>query len=160
MQRTIPLAAIGPLAIGGILAVRAGDVTPLFAVPAIVFGVVAATAPALYIATAATGAAPPVASVVRALATALGAFGVALVGLVLPAAFLSWSSLSTTTTVVVTSGALAAAGVLAMRRLAMELGAQSMKRSLVASGVFGIWAIATLGIAAQLWADFALEVVS
>lgn len=160
MQRTIPLAAIGPLAIGGILAVRAGDVTPLFAVPAIVFGVVAATAPALYIATAATGAAPPVASVVRALATALGAFGVALVGLVLPAAFLALSSLSTTTTVVVTSGALAAAGVLAMRRLAMELGAQSVKRSLVASGVFGIWALATLGIAARLWADFALEVVS
>ncbi|MCX5747472.1 MAG: hypothetical protein NT062_33830 [Proteobacteria bacterium] len=155
-SRPIAFAALGPIAIGGILAVRADQLAPLFAVPAIVFGVVAATAPALYIATAATGAAPPVATVVRALVTALGAFGIALVGLVLPAAFLSLSSLSITTTVVVTSAALAGAGLLALRRLAGELGA----RSLGAAVVFGVWSLTTLGIAGRLWADFAWEVIS
>ena len=161
-SKTLPIAfaALGPVAIGGILAARAGVPTPLFAVPAIVFGVVAATAPALYIATAATGSAPSVATVARAIVTSFGAFGIALVGLVLPAAFLSLSSLGQTTTVVVTTAALAGASVLAMRRLATELGASMIRRSLMASCVFGVWALATLGIAARLWTDFAMEVIS
>jgi hypothetical protein len=163
MQRVhIPLpiaaAAIGPVAIGGILAARAGDASPVFAVPAIVFGVVAATAPALYIATAATGAAPPVARVVKALVTALGAFGIALVGLVLPAAFLSLSSVAIGTTVVITTGALAVAGILGLRRLAGELGLGWNR--MLASCVYGMWSLAVLGIAARLWTDFAMEVIS
>lgn len=153
-------AALGPVAIGGILAVRAGHPSPLFAVPAIVFGVVAATAPALYIASAAAGTAPPVATVARALVTALGAFGIALAGLVLPATFLSLSSLSPSTTIAVTSVALAGAGFLAIRRLAAELGAGTARRSTSSTLVFVAWSIATLGIAARLWTDFAIEVVS
>ena len=90
----IAMAALGPVAIGGILATRAHDPSPMFAAPAIVFGVIAATAPALYIATAAAGQAPPLAVVVRAFGIALGAFGIALAGLILPAAFASLSSLA------------------------------------------------------------------
>jgi hypothetical protein len=41
------MAAIGPVAVGGILAARAHDASPMLAAPAIVFGVVAATGPAL-----------------------------------------------------------------------------------------------------------------
>src|SRR5262249_26282460 len=93
----LALAALGPVAIGGVLAARAGEVGPLAMTPAIMFGVVAATCPALYIAIAATAGAtsresPTLSGVMRSLGVALCAFGVALAGLVLPALFLSLSS--------------------------------------------------------------------
>ncbi|MEO8698536.1 MAG: hypothetical protein ABI867_00800 [Kofleriaceae bacterium] len=150
----LALAALGPIAIGGILAARVGAISPLAAAPAIVFGVFAATSPALYIAIAATGDAPPLASVLRALAAALAAAGIALAGLVLPAAFLSLSSVGEATTVVVCSAALAGAAVLAMRRLATELAT----RTAMSTTIFYIWAFATLGIAGRLWWDLAAEV--
>jgi hypothetical protein len=153
-QASLTLAVAGPLAIGAILAGRAEDVAPLAAVPAIVFGVLAATSPALYIAIAATGDAPPLRTVARAIGIALGAFGVALAGLVLPVAFLSFSSINVTTTIGVCSAALAGAGVLAARRLASELDS----RSVVARLVFYVWTLATVGIAGRLWWDLAREV--
>jgi len=152
----VALAAAGPVALGGVLAARTGDPTPLAAVPAIVFGVVAATAPALYIAIAATGDAPPLARVARAFAIALGAFGLALAGLVLPAAFLSLSSLQPVTTAVVVSAALGGAALLGMRRLAAELETTTLT-SLI---VFGVWGTATLGIAGRLWYDLSGTVLS
>lgn len=156
----LALAAVGPLAIGGILALQASSPTPLVAVPAVVFGVVAATAPALYIATATAGSAPSLAAVVRAFAVALGAFGIALAGLLLPAAFLSLSSVAPSTTFLVASAALGGAGVLAMRRLARELDPKAMKPSLTSGVVFLVWSVATLGIAGRLWWDLAGEVMS
>ncbi len=156
----ITLAAIGPVAIGALLAARSGSPTPVVAVPAIVFGVVAATSPALYIATAATGAAPALSVVIRAFGVALGAFGVALAGLLLPAVFLSLSSIDPRTMAIVASGALAAAAYLALRRLARELHVSSITPSLSASVVFLAWSGATLGIAGRLWWDLAREVIS
>lgn len=155
----IGLAAAGPIAIGGILAVHGSSPTPLVAVPAVVFGVVAATAPALYIATAAAGTAPSLATVVRAFGVAIGAFGIALAGLLLPAAFLSLSSVSPTTTFVVATAALGGAGLLALRRLGKEL-APSRVTSLTSGTVFLVWSAATLGIAGRLWWDLAQEVMS
>ncbi len=154
------LAALGPVAIGAILAVHGSSPTPLVAVPAVVFGVVAATAPALYIATATAGTAPSLAAVVRALGIALGAFGVALAGLLLPAAFLSLSSVSPSTTFVVATAALGGAGLLALRRLARELDPRAMRPSLTSGVVFLVWSAATLGIAGRLWWDLATEVMS
>jgi hypothetical protein len=161
----IALAAAGPVAAGGILAARAHDASPMLAAPAIVFGVVAATGPALYIATAAAGNAPPLAAVIRAFGIALGAFGLALSGLILPAAFVSLSSVSVATTVAVTSGVVAIAGYLGLRRLASELRAGGTGdvlggASLAGGIVFVIWAIATASIAGRLWWDLAVEVVS
>ena len=150
----IALAALGPVAIGGIVAARTEELAPLFSTPGILFGVVAATAPALYIALAATNSAPPIGKVVRAFAISFAAFGVALAGLLLPAAFLSMSSTSQTTTFVVTTGALGIAGVLGMRRLSREL---SPDRSFFAHAVFVIWALATIGIASRLWFDLVQE---
>jgi hypothetical protein len=155
-QVGLALAATGPLAIGAILAARAQDLAPLAAVPAIVFGVLAATSPALYIAIAATGDAPPLRSVARAVGVALGAFGVALAGLVLPAAFLAMSSIAPLTTIVMCSCALGAAALLAAWRLAAELGTRRVGAKLV----FHAWALATVGIAARLWWDLAREVMS
>ncbi|MBA3393630.1 MAG: hypothetical protein H0T89_13355 [Deltaproteobacteria bacterium] len=154
----LTLAAAGPVALGAILAARAGTLTPLAGAPAIIFGVVAATSPALYIAIAATGEAPPLSKVARAFALALGAFGLALAGLVLPAAFLSLSSVSAVTTIAVVTAALGGAAVLALRRLATELATPDS--SLTSSVIFIVWAAATLGIAGRLWIDLAREVMS
>jgi hypothetical protein len=166
----LALAALGPVAIGAILALRSETLAPLLAVPAVVFGVVAATSPALYIASAATGTAPPLASVVRAFATALGAFGIALAGLLLPAAFLSLSTLDTFMTFAAASAAIGAAAFLGLRRLARELAsgtpdasfphATVFKPSLGSSTVFFVWSVATVGIASRLWWDLATEVLS
>jgi len=152
----LALAAIGPVAIGGIFAARADAAAPIAVAPAIVFGVLAATSPALYIAIAATGDAPPAGRVARALMVGLGAFGIALAGLVLPAAFLSLSSISPVTTVAMTSLALGGAALLGLLRLSREL----QTRSAAASLIFAVWAVATLGIAGRLWWDLAAEVLS
>jgi hypothetical protein len=158
----LALAAAGPVAIGGLLAARANDASPLLAAPAIVFGVVAATAPALYIATAAVGSAPPLAVVVRAFGTALGAFGIALAGLILPAVFIAASSVTPGTTVAAATAGIAVASALALRRLAAELaagrGAVSPGLGLASSGVFAVWALATAAIAGRLWWELAMEV--
>ncbi len=158
----IALAAAGPVAIGGVLALRAHDPRPMVAAPAIVFGVVAATAPALYIATAAAGHAPPLAAMVRAFGVALGAFGIALAGLILPAAFAALSSVSSGTAIAASSAAIAAAGLLGLRRLARELaaGRPGAARPLTGAVVFLIWATSTGAIAGRLWWDLAVEVVS
>ena len=155
----IALAAAGPVAIGGILAVHGTSPTPLVAVPAVVFGVVAATAPALYIATAAAGTAPSLATVIRAFGVAIGAFGIALAGLLLPTAFLALSSTSPSTTFVVATAALGGAGLLALRRLGREL-APARVTSLTSPAVFLVWSAATIGIAGRLWWDLAQEVMS
>ena len=152
----LALAALGPVAIGAVFAAKGGDPTPIAAAPAIVFGVLAATSPALYIAIAATGDAPPIGRVIRAVVVGLGAFGIALAGLVMPAVFLSLSSVTQATTVAVSSLALGGAALLGCRRLAMELA----PRSLAAFTVIGVWALATLGIAGRLWWNLAAEVLS
>lgn len=163
------LAALGPVAIGAIIAIRAETASPMLVVPAVVFGVVAATSPALYIATAVTGTAPPLRAVVRAFGVALGAFGIALAGLLMPAAFLALSSIDTATTFAAASAAVAAAAFLGLRRLAAELvssgkepypGAANIKPSLMSSTVFFVWSAATIGIAGRLWWDLASEVMS
>jgi hypothetical protein len=159
----IALAAAGPVAIGGILAARLHDPRPMIAAPAIVFGVVAATAPALYIATAAAGHAPPLAAMVRAFGVALGAFGIALAGVILPAAFAALSSVSPGTAIAASTAAIAAAGLLGLRRLASELAAGRpgpVQPSLAGGAVFLIWAASALAIAGRLWWDLAVEVAS
>jgi hypothetical protein len=147
----LALAALAPIAIGGVMAQHFATLQPIFATPLIVFGVLAATCPALYIATAVTGDAPPVPAMARALATALAAFGIALAGLVLPTAFLSLSSLEDSTTRAACTIALAGAALVACRRLAGELDLRTLR----AISVFTVWVVATLVIAGRLWWDLA-----
>ncbi len=159
--RLVPLlmAATMPIAIGGLVAMHGSSASPLFAVPAVVFGVTAVTSPALYIAMAATGSAPPLAAVVRAFGVAIGAFGVALAGLLLPVAFLSLSAVSGSTTFAVASTAIIGAGVCGMQRLRHEMQA-ARPLSLSSEIVFAAWACATAGIAGRMWWDLAREVLS
>jgi hypothetical protein len=77
----------------------------------------------------------------------------------------SLSSVSVATTVAVTSGVVAIAGYLGLRRLASELRAAGTGdvlggASLAGGIVFVIWAIATASIAGRLWWDLAVEVAS
>ena len=148
--------AMAPIAIGAIVAARTQDASPMLAVPAIVLGVVAATGPALYIASAAVGGAPPLGAMARAFGVALGAFATALAGLVLPVAFLALSATEPTTAVFASSIAIAAAALCAVKRLARELAPATA----AASAVYAGWALATLGIAARLWWDVAAEVLA
>jgi hypothetical protein len=149
------MAALGPVAVGGILAARAGDASPMLAAPAIVFGVVAATGPALYIAMAAAGTAPPLAAVIRAFGTALGAFGTALAGLILPAAFVALSSVSPETTIAAATAAIAGAGYLGLRRLAAELRTAGRPKASAETS-----AEASAGASGQVAAEVAAEMAA
>lgn len=150
------LALLAPVATGAILVAKGATLSSIVGAPAIALGVVAATSPALYIALAATGDAPGLAQVARAMTVALAAFGIALCGLVLPAAFLALSSLAPLTAIAVVTVALGGAAALAMWRLAIELSLQRTAAQLV----LAVWAISTLGIAGRLWIDLAREVLS
>ena len=156
---SLALVAAAPVAIGGIIGLKLGIFTPLIMVPAITFGVVAVTSPALYIASAASGDGLTLGEVARSLRAALSAFGVALAGLVLPAAFLSLSSVERGTTVGIASAAIGGAAILAAARLAMELGSVRPMTGMRIV-VFACWVIATLGIAARLWVSFSGQVLS
>jgi hypothetical protein len=156
----LSLATAAPAAIGALLLTIARDPAPIAVVPAIAVGVVAATSPALYIlrtATAGGGPAPTLAATLRALTVALGAFGVALAGLLLPTAFLALTSRSAPTTLAVTTAALLAAALLGLRRLHAELTTPARHGGTV---VFLVWAGATLGIAGRLWLELAREVLA
>ena len=153
---SLAMAALGPIAIGAILAARVSHPSPLLTAPAIVFGVFAITSPALYIATATTGQAPALGAMMRAFGAAISAFGIVLAGLVLPAAFLSLTSTAASTTFAVTSLALVGAAVLALWRLATELALKGA----TTWWVYVVWSVATLGIAGRLWWDVAAEVIA
>jgi len=145
------LTAAGPIGLGAALAVRVGDISPIVTLPAIVFAVAALTLPALYIATAVVGVAPPIDQVVRAVGRGLFALGVAQLGLVLPIAFLA-----------VTSGVAAALGLaqlgvavaalVGLRRLQSELCADTIWSPL-RNILFAIWAVTVLVIGARLLHD-------
>jgi len=151
----LALAALAPAAIGGILASHFEAIPPVAVTPAIVLGVIAATSPALYIALAATGEAPRVPAVARAIAVVLAAFGIALCGFVLPATFLALTSITDATPIAMATIALGGAALLGMRRLSRELALSSLSAWLV----FAVWSIATLGIAGRLWWDLTRELL-
>jgi hypothetical protein len=152
----LAFAGLAPLAAGAILFARTGQVGPVLVTPAVALGIAAITSPALYIALAATGDAPPLSVVARALAMALAAFGITLAGLLLPAAFLSLSSVSHATSVFVMTGALGTAALIGLVRLGSELGL----RGLGARGVLVLWAVSTVGVAGRLWLDVVMGVLA
>lgn len=152
----VALAVAAPVATGAALCAATATLAPMVAAPGVALGVAIATSPALYIALAASGEAPPFRTMARSCGVALAAFGVALCGLVMPATFLSLSSVKPLTAAVAVTAALAGAALLGIWRLAIEL----RLRSGTAEFVFGVWAIATCGIAGRIWFDVAREALS
>jgi hypothetical protein len=150
-------AAAGPLGVGGVLALRLQDLAPLVAVPAVVFAVAALTLPALYIATAAFGAAPPIGRVMRAVGTALCSLGIVYAGLVLPLLFLGISS-SEKTAFALGAATVGVGAVVALRRLYAALYDGTFP--VVGRGaLFWTWAVIALVIGARLFGEMTAEVV-
>jgi hypothetical protein len=150
-------AAAGPVAIGGVLAARLGDPSPLLTVPAVVFAVAAMTLPALYIATAVVGAAPPVSRVIRAVGRGLSAVGLVYLGLALPLLFLGVSS-TEETAMVLAAAAVATGALIGLRALHTAL----FEGELPVTGrgmLFLTWAAIVLVIGARLFVELTLEMV-
>lgn len=150
-------AAAGPLAVGGVLALRLQNLAPLVAVPAVVFAVAALTLPALYIATAAFGAAPPIRRVMQAVGTALCSLGLVYAGLVLPLLFLGVSS-SEKTAFALGAVTVGVGAVVGLRRLESALHEGTLPVT-GRGGLFWTWALITLVIGARLFGEMTAEVV-
>ena len=154
ISSSVASAAAGPLAVGAVLTLRLHDPAPLVAVPAVVFAVAALTLPALYIAAAVVGAAPPIGDVVRAVGRALHALGLVHLGLVMPLAFLVASSGSETAFAL---GAIGAAIALKVLRAALfGDGAPAGGRAVL----FWSWAAVALVIGGRLFGELMTEVVA
>ncbi|MBL8622440.1 MAG: hypothetical protein JNK64_14090 [Myxococcales bacterium] len=155
---SVASAAAGPLAVGAVITLRVHDPAPLVAVPAVVFAVAALTLPALYIATAVVGAAPPIGDVVRAVGRALHALGLVHLGLVLPLAFLVASSGPGTAfalgAITVATGAAIALKVL--RAALFDDGAPAGRMVVL----FWSWAAVALVIGGRLFGELMAEVVA
>lgn len=155
---SVASAAAGPLAVGAVLTLRLHDLAPLVAVPAVVFAVAALTLPALYIAAAVAGAAPPIGEVVRAVGRALHALGLVHLGLVMPLAFLVASSGPETAfalgAIAVATGATIALKVL--RAALFDAGAPVGGMVVL----FWSWAAVALVIGGRLFGELMTEVVA
>lgn len=153
----LAFAAAGPIAVGGVLAARLQDPAPLVAVPAVVFAVAALTLPALYIATAVCGAAPPIGRVMRAVGRALCSLGLVNAGFALPLLFLGVSSGEGTA---FTLGAVtvAVSAVIACKVLYATL--YEGEVPVVGRGaLFWTWAAIALVIGARLYGELTAEVL-
>jgi len=154
---SVACAAAGPLAVGAVLALRLHDPAPFIAVPAVVFAVAALTLPALYIATAVVGAAPPVGKVMRAVGRALCSLGLVMAGFAMPLLFLG-ASAGEGTAFALGAVTVAVSAVIALRVLhaALYEGAFPVTgRGLL----FWTWAVIALVIGARLFGEMTAEVV-
>jgi hypothetical protein len=153
----LAFAAAGPVAVGGVLAARLQDPVPLIAVPAVVFAVAALTLPALYIATAVCGAAPPMGRVMRAVGRALCSLGLVNAGFALPLLFLGVSS-SAGTAFVLGAVTVAASALIALKVL--YAGLYEGAFPVVGRGaLFWTWAAVVLVIGARLFGELMAEVL-
>jgi hypothetical protein len=153
----VAFAAAGPLAVGGVLAARLQDPAPLVAVPSVVFAVVALTLPALYIATAVLGAAPPIGRVMRAVGRALCSLGLVNAGFALPLLFLG-ASAGEGTAFALGAATVAVSAVIALRVLYAGL----YEGTFAVTGrgmLFWTWAVIALVIGARLFGELTAEVV-
>jgi hypothetical protein len=151
--RRVAVAAAGPVFLGAVLSARLGAPEPIVALPLIVAGLTALTVPALYIASAAIGAAAGPGVILAAVGRALASLGAALCGLAVPLAFLAGTA-SATTGVVLGALALVVATGFALGTLHRALFAgqtASFSRDLL----FAVWAIVALGIGARMYVDVA-----
>lgn len=133
---------------GAVLGLPGGParmVTEGLLLPAVVFGVTALMAPALYIGMSLAGSSPPAAEVVRAFGEALKASGIVLAGLAPATAFLLATAEGAWAVWVFGTLAVAAAALLGVRRLFNELRDEdtSLLRSLP---LYTVWAIVALGL--------------
>lgn len=148
MWSSVAVGAAGPFAMGAVLGLPDGPARMLsegLMLPAVVFGVTALMAPALYIGMSLVNVSPPAAEVVRAFGEALRACGTVLAGLAPATAFLLATAQGAWAVWVFGSLAVAAAALLGVRRLFNELRDDdtSLLRSLP---LYTVWALVSLGL--------------
>ncbi len=140
------LAVSGPAALGLCAGLSTGPrLGPILGVPAVVIGVTALMIPALYIATALAGVAPPLGRLARSASEALASFGLIGLGCGPALAFLVITATAASAVEALLGGALLVASAVGLRVLfanAFE-GAR-------AGFVFVQWSLVTIGIGAHL----------
>jgi hypothetical protein len=148
-------AALGPIALGAVLGAQ---ISPWVAlrqaalVPAIVVGLTAATVPALYIATVATGSRLTAATLARAVLRGLEGLGVVLLGLVGPLAFVASTSRYPKLAVLLGAVCIATAAALGLRRMRAAMTPDGSP-SLVDGGLFVLWGAVAAVLGARLYFD-------
>jgi hypothetical protein len=154
-SRPVPKGALsalgGPIAIGAIAGMHTGPFAiahDAVAAPAIVFGVTALMIPALYIATAFAGIAPPARGFTAGVGEGLRACGVALLGLAAPAAFLAATAGSAEAAAVLGAAALVAAALVGLRALYVRLFGRG---EIVHRMIFAAWSGMALLLGALFW---------
>jgi hypothetical protein len=154
-SRPVPLGALcalgGPIAIGAIAGMQSGPFAvahDAVAAPAIVLGVTALMIPALYIATAFAGIAPPARGFTAGVGEGLRACGVALLGLVAPAAFLAATARSAEAAAALGAGSLVAAVLVGLRALYIRL---FDRGEVVHRMIFAAWSGLALLLGALFW---------
>lgn len=149
---TLPAAAaLGPAALGAVLGAQVSPAVALreaALVPAILVGLTAATVPALYIATAATGSRLTARALARSVARGFEALGVILLGLVGPIAFLVATTRQAEVGVVLGTAAIGIAAALGLRRMRAAM----VEADTVATGIDGWLFLAWAGIAVVIGA--------
>jgi hypothetical protein len=152
---TLPVAAaVGPAALGAVLG---AEVSPLVAlreaalVPAIVVGLTAATVPALYIATVATGSQLTARVLARSVGRGLEGLGVVLLGLVGPLAFVLATTRSVRLGVAVGTVAIGVAATLGLRRMRAAMTEGETVPSAADGGLFLAWAAIAGVLGARLF---------
>ncbi len=150
---SLALALAGPFVMGAVLGLPGGPshvMREALLLPAVVYGVTALMAPALYIGMALIGSSPPASYVARAISRGLRACGLVLAGLAPAAAFLLATADGNWAVWVFGTAAVAAAALLGVRRLFQELRHQEVRlgRALV---LYTIWSLVSLGLGAHFF---------
>jgi hypothetical protein len=154
-SRSVPKGALaalgGPVAIGAIAGMQTGPFAiahDAVAAPAIVLGVTALMIPALYIATAFAGIAPPARGFASGVGDGLRACGVALFGLAAPAAFLAATTGSAEAAAALSAASLVAAVLVGLRALYIRLFGSG---EIVHRMIFAAWSAMALLLGALFW---------
>src|SRR5689334_72685 len=147
---TLPIAAaLGPAALGAVVGAQVSPVVALrdaALVPGIIVGLTAATVPALYIATVATGSRLTARALARSVGRGLEGLGVVLLGLVGPLAFLIATTRLVKVGIVLGTAAIGVAALLGLRRMRAAM----VEADEVSSGIDGWLFVAWAVVAAVL----------
>lgn len=143
------LICAGPLAVASCLALYTQDSGPSVSLPLAAISVLV-TLPALYIAAALTGAAPPLGRLVSEGASALESGSIALLGLTPALLFLLATAGHNQAAVLLGRGTIAIGTVVALRSLFVRAFVPEGARAAL---VFVIWSLVAVGLAAHLSAQ-------
>lgn len=156
---TATLALLGALVPAALLAATVRSAVPLAAVPTVIFGVPAMTAPALYVAMGLRGHAPPLTTVAGALGRGLLALALVQLGLAAPVGFLVATATPSTARTLI-AGAMLIAGAVAALTLDGALVRGDATRGAWRAPLVWAWMTITAVIAARLYLEIEVGALS